>query len=132
MLKILLLPYLIFECVCTIVFILHIGFLWYLLEAFLSLMLGSYLVIHGGGFKLYTSMQRANFAGIFGSFGFVFSGFLFILPGILCDILAVLVMIFSVFLARKNKNFNTNTNEDNTEDEIIDVEIIDERPNTLK
>ena len=118
MLKILLLPYLIFECVCTIVFILHIGFLWYLLEAFLSLMLGSYLVIHG--------------AGIFGSFGFVFSGFLFILPGILCDILAVLVMIFSVFLARKNKNFNTNTNEDNTEDEIIDVEIIDERPNTLK
>ena len=130
MLKILLLPYLIFECICTIVFIINVGFLWYLLEAFFSLMLGSYLVIHGGGFGLYSNMQKANFAGIFGSFGFVFSGFLLILPGILCDILAVLIIIFSVFLTKKNTP--SYTNDFSADDEIIDVEIIDERPNNLK
>lgn len=134
MLKILLLPYIIFECVCTMVFIINVGFGWYLLEALLSLIIGSYLVLHGGGFRLYASMQMADFGAIFGSFGFVFAGFLLMVPGILCDILALCVLIFSVFLGSKsqeNRNwrYTKHSYTNNADEEIIDVEIIEERPN---
>ena len=42
----------------------------------------------------------------------------------------ILIIIFSVFLTKKNTP--SYTNDFSADDEIIDVEIIDERPNNLK
>ena len=103
-------------------FIYEYGFLKFLLEIIISAVIGLMLMFKFGFINmanLSSPMQMIS------NFGISIGGFLLILPGLMCDIVGLCVIIFSVF-ANKKIDKNYNFKKDNTNEDIIDVEVIDE------
>lgn len=128
MIKISLFPYFVIEIVCVFIYIINYGFLNFLGEVFLSGIIGIILIFSYGFLNLYSNIVSINLKDIFGSMGIAFGGMLLIVPGILSDIFAVFIIVISLIL-KIFVRFSTNTYNDNDRfrDDIIDVEIIDEK-----
>lgn len=133
--KITLLPFIVAEIICIIFYISNFGFLNYLGEVFLSAIIGFILVFSYGFLNFYNKFRILSLKTVFGSMGLVIGGILLILPGILSDFIAVFVIAISLILKlfgymqednfQEDKfNSKVNTNDD---DDMIDVEIIDEK-----
>lgn len=114
--------YIFIEIFIIYAFIYEYGFLKFLLEIIISAVIGLMLMFKFGFINmanLSSPMQMIS------NFGISIGGFLLILPGLMCDIVGLCVIIFSVF-ANKKIDKNYNFKKDNTNEDIIDVEVIDE------
>ena len=139
MFRILILPYFVLEMIITYYFIKSNGFLFFVLEALISAIIGIWLMTKR------PMIDLANFATItpkyiLSEFGFVAAGFLIAIPLIFCDILGICVLVISLFLYGKNGSENSgkfyqkkhdynaqnSTHYKPQNDDIIDAEIIEE------
>ncbi|WP_033915755.1 FxsA family protein [Campylobacter sputorum] len=114
--------YIFIEIFIIYVFIDEYGFLKFFLEVIISAVIGLMLMFKFGFINmtnLSSPMQMIS------NFGISIGGFLLMLPGLMCDIVGLCVIIFSVF-ANKKIDKNYNFKKDNTNEDIIDVEVIDE------
>lgn len=118
--------YLIAEIIVIYFYIDNYGFFSYLIEVILSGVLGFFLIFKIGIENLKTSLVSSSLSSLFSSFGVGFGGFLILMPGILSDIFGLIIALSSLFLRPKNDIRNQNFKND---DEVIDVEIIDDKPN---
>ena len=143
MLKFLIIPYLILELLITANFVDSNGFLTYVAEVLLSMVLGV-AIVGLSTTQNAKDIRRITLNSIFGGFGYVIGGVLFMVPGILSDILAVAVLAMSFLIknfnlfGRNTQNYtqnNTQNSAQNNRDfkgktyddsEIIDVEVIEE------
>lgn len=136
MIRISLLPYIFLEIVMVVLYVLEFGFLSFFSEIFLSALIGVLLIFNYGFSNLFYGINQFNIKDIFGSLGLAVGGFALIIPGMLSDIfgLMVIVVAFSLKLYAKFSNTQPNQhhsqknqNRQNEDDDIIDVEIIEER-----
>ncbi|ASM38343.1 MAG: FxsA family protein [Campylobacter sputorum] len=114
--------YIFIEIFIIYAFIDEYGFLKFLLEIIISAVIGLMLMFKFGFINmanLSSPMQMIS------NFGISIGGFLLMLPGLMCDIVGLCVIIFSVF-ANKKIDKNYNFKKGNTNEDIIDVEVIDE------
>lgn len=114
--------YIFIEIFIIYAFIDEYGFLKFLLEIIISAVIGLMFMFKFGFINmanLSSPMQMIS------NFGISIGGFLLMLPGLMCDIVGLCVIIFSVF-ANKKIDKNYNFKKDNTNEDIIDVEVIDE------
>lgn len=141
-LKIFTTPYVVIELVLIYIFSSSYGFGNFLLEAFLSAILGLFLIFRMGIFSVFGGggVFAGLNGGILNAFGFGLGGFLLCLPGILSDIAGAIVIVLSFFTKPKMQNFKYNFEEFSasangyessshksyTQDEIIDVEVVSE------
>ena len=133
--KVFLLLFLLLEFYLSLEVGANIGFFWAVTWTLTSIMLG-FMVLNSSSMSMKTNMESvmsgqlsmAHFKSATTSY--LLSAVLFILPGVLSDFLALLTLVYAVFLQfmakitveEKNINFK---NEGNNH--VIDVEIIDER-----
>lgn len=114
--------YVLFEVLAIYIFVNEYGFLNLFLEIIISGIVG-FIVLFKFGFinmaNLSSPMQMIS------NFGISIGGFLLMLPGVVCDIIGVCVIMFSAF-AKKDVSTNKSFKQDNTQEDIIDVEVIDE------
>lgn len=61
------------------------------------------------------------------NFAFVISGFLFLVPGLLSSVCGLFVLVFGLVFGFSRQNAGKFTQNSPQNDEIIDVEIIDEK-----
>ncbi|MGG7073053.1 FxsA family protein [Campylobacter sp. 9BO] len=135
MLRALPLPYLLIEFVFAYFFVSAYGFGAFLLEIFISGIVGIVCIFQVGFLNFRSNFSRLKPSDIFSSFGLGIAGFLLILPGILCDIVGAILAVISLFARLKGtkdnsfyyENFNSNRSEaSKNEGEIIDVEVVSE------
>ncbi|MDL0088329.1 FxsA family protein [Campylobacter gastrosuis] len=118
--------YLIAEIIVIYFYIDSYGFFSYFIEAILSGVLGFFLIFKIGFENLKNSLVSSSLGSIFSSFGVGFGGFLILMPGILSDIFGLIIALASILIKPKDDTRNQNFRYD---DEVIDVEIIDDKPN---
>lgn len=126
--------YFIFEIVSVFAYISNYGFLNYVGEAFLSFVVGIF-VMGLAGFNNYSNISSiSSFKNIFGSIGIVIGSLALMVPGILSDIFGSMLIIISFLLkilgfysSQNEPNFsNKKSYKSDNEDVVIDVEVIDE------
>lgn len=135
MIRISLLPYIFLEIVLVVLYVLEFGFLSLFSEIFLSALIGVLLIFNYGFVNLFHNMNYFNIKDIFGSLGLAIGGLALIIPGMLSDIFGVIVIgvalalkIYSKFSTPRYQNTqNQYRQTNNNNDDIIDVEIIEER-----
>lgn len=135
MIRISLLPYIFLEIVLVVLYVLEFGFLSLFSEIFLSALIGVLLIFNYGFVNLFHNMNYFNIKDIFGSLGLAIGGLALIIPGMLSDIFGVIVIgvalalkIYSKFSTTRYQNTqNQYRQTNNNNDDIIDVEIIEER-----
>lgn len=135
MIRISLLPYIFLEIVLVVLYVLEFGFLSLFSEIFLSALIGVLLIFNYGFVNLFHNMNYFNIKDIFGSLGLAIGGLALIIPGMLSDIFGVIVIgvalalkIYSKFsIPRYQNTQNQYRQTNNNNDDIIDVEIIEER-----
>lgn len=114
--------YVLFEVLAIYIFVNEYGFLKLFLEIIISGVVG-FMLLFRFGFINMTNLSSPM--QMISNFGISIGGFLIMLPGIVCDIIGICIIIFSVF-AKKNVNTSKSFKKDNTQEDIIDVEVIDE------
>lgn len=119
MLKLIWFSYFLFELIFCVGFVTKIGFLPYVVEVFLSAILGIFIVWQVGFKYIFENAIFSNFKEIFTKFAMIFAGIFLIIPGILSDLVALALILISI----KNKTINKKHTQDS---DIIDVEIIKE------
>ncbi|TKX32125.1 FxsA family protein [Campylobacter estrildidarum] len=119
-------PLFILEIVCSFLFIMFFGFGNFLIFILLSLIFG--VILLGIFWKNMLEFQMTSFKNMLTQFSFVVAGFLFIFPGVITSIFGFLVFLFGLFLEimTKTKYKYTHKKSQNSNEEIIDVEIIEE------
>ena len=134
MIRISLLPYIFLEIVLVVLYILEFGFLSFFVEIFLSAIIGVILLFNYGFSNLFNNINYLNIRDIFGSLSLAIGGFVLIIPGMLSDIFGVIVIgvalalkIYSKFSTPRYQNNQNKYRQTNHNDDIIDVEIIEER-----
>ena len=134
MIRISLLPYIFLEIVLVVLYILEFGFLSFFVEIFLSAIIGVILLFNYGFSNLFNNINYFNIRDIFGSLSLAIGGFALIIPGMLSDIFGVIVIgvalalkIYSKFSTPRYQNNQNKCRQTNHNDDIIDVEIIEER-----
>jgi 2-isopropylmalate synthase len=135
MIRISLLPYIFLEIVLVVLYVLEFGFLSLFSEIFLSALIGVLLIFNYGFVNLFHNMNYFNIKDIFGSLGLAIGGLALIIPGMLSDIFGIIVIgvalalkIYSKFSTPRYQNTqNQYRQTNNNNDDIIDVEIIEER-----
>lgn len=117
-------PLIIVELAFSALFIIAFDFGTFLIFTLLSMFGGVALL--AVFWKNMLEFQMGSFKNMLTQFSFVIAGFLLLIPGVLSSLLGVLILIFALVfegnLKRKKSRSYQNENE-----EIIDVEIIEER-----
>lgn len=128
-----LLPYAILETLFVMMFIYKYGFFALLLEVVLSIGVGFILISKFGMLDLLRDFRTISPKDISGNFGIALGGFFLLIPGILSDTIGFLIIISSIVMRFLSKDYidlkskNKKHSKTSHEDDIIDVEIIDER-----
>lgn len=122
--------FLILELIASVLFIAFFGFLNFFMIVCFSMILG--IIILTKSWVNISSMKNAlNIKNLFSDFAFVIAGFLLAVPGILSSFLGFLLLVFvlvlKLFSAKKTRQNQENMQDYNNEEEIIDVEIIEEK-----
>lgn len=117
-------PFLIIELIACAVFIITFGFGNFLIFMLLSMIAG--VVLLALFWKNMLSFQMGGLKDTLKQFAFVIAGFLFLIPCVLSSVFGILVLIFGlIFRVKTQTNFYKKEQKHN--EEIIDVEIIEER-----
>lgn len=114
-------PFILLEVLASVLFVMSFGFGNFLLFLFGSMLIGVVLLAifwrNMLEFRLCSPLEMLK------NFAFVISGFLFLVPGLLSSVCGLFVLVFG--FSRQNAGKFTQSSRQN--DEIIDVEIIDEK-----
>ncbi|MDL0101873.1 MULTISPECIES: integral memnbrane protein [Campylobacter] len=117
-------PFLIIELIACAVFIIAFGFGNFLIFMLLSMIAG--VVLLALFWKNMLNFQMGGLKDTLKQFAFVIAGFLFLIPGVLSSVFGILVLIFGlIFGVKAQTNFYKKEQKHN--EEIIDVEIIEDR-----
>lgn len=119
-------PLFLLEIIVSILFIVFFGFGNFLIFILLSMLFGAVLL--GIFWKNMLEFRMSGFKDMLTQFSFVIAGFLFIFPGIITSIFGFLVFCFGlIFGFKKTKNESRYKQDKYHSEEIIDVEIIEEK-----
>ncbi|MDO4673755.1 FxsA family membrane protein [Campylobacter sp.] len=117
------LPLIVVEVAFSALFIIAFGFGNFLLFLLLSMLAGVALLALF--WKNMLEFQMGSFKNMLTQFSFVIAGFLLLVPGVLSSLLGICVLVFAlVFESTLKRKTPRNQNEN---EEIIDVEIIEDR-----
>ncbi|ENM4760160.1 integral memnbrane protein [Campylobacter upsaliensis] len=117
-------PFLIVELIACAVFIITFGFGNFLIFMLLSMIAG--VVLLALFWKNMLEFQMGGLKDTLKQFAFVIAGFLFLIPGVLSSVFGILVLVFGLIFGVKTQT-NFYKKEQKHNEEIIDVEIIEER-----
>ncbi|MCW1847006.1 integral memnbrane protein [Campylobacter jejuni] len=119
-------PLFVLEIIASILFIVFFGFGNFLFFILLSMIFGVILL---GIFENMLEFQMGGLKDMLTQFSFVIAGFLLIFPGIITSVFGIFVFFFGIALKlmTKSKYQYTKQEYQNSNEEIIDVEIIEDR-----
>ncbi|EPV5854570.1 integral memnbrane protein [Campylobacter jejuni] len=120
-------PLFILELLASIVFILVFDFGNFLFFILLSMLFG--VVLLAISWKNMVEFRILDFKSMLSQFSLVIAGFLFIFPGVITSVLGLMVLLFSMVfkINLKSRSSFKNNSKDQNYEEIIDVEIIEDR-----
>lgn len=118
-------PFILLEVLASVLFVMSFGFGNFLLVLFGSMLIGVVLLAifwrNMLEFRLCSPLEMLK------NFAFVISGFLFLVPGLLSSVCGLFVLVFGLVFGFSRQNTGKFTQSSRQNDEIIDVEIIDEK-----
>ena len=119
-------PLFLLELVASILFIVFFGLRNFLIFILASMIFG--VILLGIFWKNMLEFRISGFKDMLTQFAFVMAAFLFIFPGIVTSIFGFFVLCFGLIFNFAKPRYKRNYRQNNTSDEeIIDVEIIEER-----
>ncbi|ECO2750078.1 integral memnbrane protein [Campylobacter coli] len=119
-------PLFLLELVASILFIVFFGLGNFLIFILASMIFG--VILLGIFWKNMLEFRISGFKDMLTQFAFVMVAFLFIFPGIVTSIFGFFVLCFGLIFNFAKPRYKRNYRQNNTSDEeIIDVEIIEER-----
>lgn len=119
-------PLFLLELVASILFIVFFGLGNFLIFVLASMIFG--VILLGIFWKNMLEFRISGFKDMLTQFAFVMAAFLFIFPGIVTSIFGFFVLCFGLIFNFAKPRYKRNYRQNNTSDEeIIDVEIIEER-----
>ncbi|MFK0303143.1 integral memnbrane protein [Campylobacter coli] len=119
-------PLFLLELVASILFIVFFGLGNFLIFILASMIFG--VILLGIFWKNMLEFRISGFKDMLTQFAFVMAAFLFIFPGIVTSIFGFFVLCFGLIFNFAKPRYKRNYRKNNTSDEeIIDVEIIEER-----
>ncbi|EKL3102027.1 integral memnbrane protein [Campylobacter coli] len=119
-------PLFLLELVVSILFIVFFGLGNFLIFILASMIFG--VILLGIFWKNMLEFRISGFKDMLTQFAFVMAAFLFIFPGIITSIFGFFVLCFGLIFNFAKPRYKRNYRQNNTSDEeIIDVEIIEER-----
>ncbi|EAK3196577.1 integral memnbrane protein [Campylobacter coli] len=119
-------PLFLLELVASILFIVFFGLGNFLIFILASMIFG--VVLLGIFWKNMLEFRISGFKDMLTQFAFVMAAFLLIFPGIVTSIFGFFVLCFGLIFNFAKPRYKRNYRQNNTSDEeIIDVEIIEER-----
>ena len=119
-------PLFLLELVASILFIVFFGLGNFLIFILASMIFG--VILLGIFWKNMLEFRISGFKDMLTQFAFVMAAFLFIFPGIVTSIFGFFVLCFGLIFNFAKHRYKRNYRQNNTSDEeIIDVEIIEER-----
>ncbi|PCH23213.1 integral memnbrane protein [Campylobacter sp. 110] len=119
-------PLFLLELVASILFIVFFGLGNFLIFILASMIFG--VILLGIFWKNMLEFRISGFKDMLTQFAFVMATFLFIFPGIITSIFGFFVLCFGLIFNFAKPRYKRNYRQNNTSDEeIIDVEIIEER-----
>ncbi|MGI7616388.1 integral memnbrane protein [Campylobacter coli] len=119
-------PLFLLELVASILFIVFFGLGNFLIFILASMIFG--VILLGIFWKNMLEFRISGFKDMLSQFAFVMAAFLFIFPGIVTSIFGFFVLCFGLIFNFAKPRYKRNYRQNNTSDEeIIDVEIIEER-----
>ncbi|EAL5962545.1 integral memnbrane protein [Campylobacter jejuni] len=115
------------EIIASALFIVFFGFGNFLFFILLSMIFG--VVLLGVFWKNILEFQMGDLKDMLTQFSFVIAGFLLVFPGIITSVFGIFVFLFGIALKimTKSKYQYTKQERQNSNEEIIDVEIIEDR-----
>ncbi|EAH5016843.1 integral memnbrane protein [Campylobacter coli] len=119
-------PLFLLELVASILFIVFFGLGNFLIFILASMIFG--VILLGIFWKNMLEFRISGFKDMLTQFAFVMAAFLFIFPGIITSIFGFFVLCFGLIFNFAKPRYKRNYRQNNTSDEeIIDVEIIEDR-----
>ncbi|HEH4546617.1 TPA: integral memnbrane protein [Campylobacter coli] len=119
-------PLFLLELVASILFIVFFGLGNFLIFILASMIFG--VILLGIFWKNMLEFRISDFKDMLTQFAFVMAAFLLIFPGIVTSIFGFFVLCFGLIFNFAKPRYKRNYRQNNTSDEeIIDVEIIEER-----
>ncbi|EGH0229963.1 integral memnbrane protein [Campylobacter coli] len=119
-------PLFLLELVASILFIVFFGLGNFLIFILASMIFG--VILLGIFWKNMLEFRISGFKDMLTQFAFVMAAFLFIFPGIVTSIFGFFVLCFGLIFNFAKPRYKRNYRQNNTSDEeIIDVEVIEER-----
>ncbi|HEG0282135.1 TPA: integral memnbrane protein [Campylobacter coli] len=119
-------PLFLLELVVSILFIVFFGLGNFLIFILASMIFG--VILLGIFWKNMLEFRISGFKDMLTQFAFVMAAFLLIFPGIVTSIFGFFVLCFGLIFNFAKPRYKRNYRQNNTSDEeIIDVEIIEER-----
>ncbi|AHK73712.1 integral memnbrane protein [Campylobacter coli] len=119
-------PLFLLELVASILFIVFFGLGNFLIFILASMIFG--VILLGIFWKNMLEFRISGFKDMLTQFAFVMAAFLLIFPGIVTSIFGFFVLCFGLIFNFAKPRYKRNYRQNNTSDEeIIDVEIIEER-----
>ena len=118
-------PFILLEVLASVLFVMSFGFGNFVLFLFGSMLIGVVLLA-----IFWRNMLEFRFCSpleMLKNFAFVISGFLFLVPGLLSSVCGLFVLVFGLVFGFSRQNAGKFTQNSPQNDEIIDVEIIDEK-----
>ncbi len=119
-------PLFLLELVASILFIVFFGLGNFLIFILASMIFG--VILLGIFWKNMLEFRISDFKNMLTQFAFIMAAFLFIFPGIVTSIFGFFVLCFGLIFNFTKPRYKRNYRQNNTSDEeIIDVEIIEEK-----
>ncbi|EAJ2271120.1 integral memnbrane protein [Campylobacter coli] len=119
-------PLFLLELVASILFIVFFGLGNFLIFILASMIFG--VILLGIFWKNMLEFRISGFKDMLTQFAFVMAAFLFIFPGIVTSIFGFFILCFGLIFNFAKPRYKRNYRQNNTfDEEIIDVEIIEER-----
>ncbi|EAI8456450.1 integral memnbrane protein [Campylobacter coli] len=119
-------PLFLLELVASILFIVFFGLGNFLIFILASMIFG--VILLGIFWKNMLEFRISGFKDMLTQFAFVMAAFLLIFPGIVTSIFGFFVLCFGLIFNFAKPRYKRNYRQNNTSDEeIIDVEIIEDR-----
>lgn len=119
-------PLFLLELVASILFIIFFGLGNFLIFILASMIFG--VILLGIFWKNMLEFRISDFKNMLTQFAFIMAAFLFIFPGIVTSIFGFFVLCFGLIFNFAKPKYKRNYRQNNTSDEeIIDVEIIEEK-----